>query len=153
MTKIKETSTHFENKKSLASECAEIYAANLIGGQWTLIICCHLSEGILRFGELKKRIPNITERMLTLQLRKLEEDRLVQRTVYAEVPLRVEYTLTAIGQQLGPIIKELGAWGILHKKTMQAENNITEEHAFCIHEACNVSPGTMQPAIRIAPGL
>ncbi len=136
MTRIKETSTHYENKKSLTAECAEIYAASLIGGQWTLTICCHLSGGKLRFGELKKRIPNITERMLALQLRKLEENKLVQRTVYAEVPLRVEYELTPIGQQLGPIIEQLGVWGIHHKRTTQSEHD-TSEHTFCVREVCN----------------
>ena len=96
----------------------EIYAANLIGGQWTLAICCYLANGKLRFGELRKRIPNITERMLTLQLRKMEENRLVKRTVYAEVPPRVEYELTLIGQQLIPIIKQLEKWGEKHKRAI-----------------------------------
>lgn len=97
MSKIKETSTNFENKKILLGECDEIYAASLIGGRWTLIICCKLSTGKMRFGELKKSIPYITERMLTLELRKMEGNKLVNRTVYAEVPPRVEYELTEIG--------------------------------------------------------
>ncbi|WP_400263586.1 winged helix-turn-helix transcriptional regulator [Sphingobacterium sp. SG20118] len=116
MGKIKETSVNFENKQNLSEECAEIYAVNLIGGQWTLIICWHLTNGKLRFGELKKRIPNITERMLTLQLRKLEENNIVKRTVYAEVPPRVEYELTTIGYELKPIIRELEKWGNKHKR-------------------------------------
>jgi DNA-binding HxlR family transcriptional regulator len=91
MGKIKETSTNFENKTTLSEECSQIYAANLIGGQWTLIICCQLTYGKMRFGELKKSIPNITERMLTLQLRKMGENELITRKVYAEVPSRVEY--------------------------------------------------------------
>lgn len=116
MSNLKKASTHYENKQALSSECAEIYAVNLISGQWTLTVCCYLAEGKLRFGELKKRIPNITERMLTLQLRKLEETKLVKRTVYAEVPPRVEYELTKIGLQLKPILKQLEAWGLKHKK-------------------------------------
>ncbi len=115
MSKIKESSTNFANKQALANECLEVYAANIIGGQWTLAICCYLTDGKLRFGELKKCLPNITERMLTLQLRKLEENRIVKRTVYAEVPPRVEYELTAIGYKLKPIIKELEKWGKKHK--------------------------------------
>lgn len=118
MSKIKETSTHYENKKNLGSECTEIYAANLIGGQWTLAICCHLANGKLRFGELRKRIPNITERMLTLQLRKMEQNKLVKRTVYAQVPSRVEYELTESALQLNPILKQLEEWGKKHRKTM-----------------------------------
>ncbi len=66
MTKTKETSVHFENKKKLEQECFEVYASNLIGGQWTLSICCYLITGKHRFGELKKCLPSITERMLTL---------------------------------------------------------------------------------------
>lgn len=117
MSKIKESSTNYENKQSLSSCCTEIYAINLIGGQWTLAICCGLAEGKLRFGELKKRLPNITERMLTLQLRKMEENQLVKRTIYAQVPPRVEYELTAIGQELKPIIEQLDQWGKKHKRT------------------------------------
>ena len=116
MTKIKETSTHFENKKILEQECLEVYASNIIGGQWTLSICCYLINGKLRFGELKKCLPSITERMLTLQLRKLEQNKVVTRTVYAEVPPRVEYELTTIGYDLKSIILELEKWGKKHKK-------------------------------------
>ena len=115
MTKIKETSTNFENKNILADECLEVYAASLIGGQWTLAICCYLIKGKLRFGELKKCLPNITDRMLTLQLRKLEENKILTRTVFAEVPPRVEYELTPIGYQLKSIIKGLESWGRKHK--------------------------------------
>lgn len=115
MSKIKQTSTHFENKTTL-SQCDQVYAVGLLAGQWTLVICCYLAERKLRFGELRKCIPNITERMLTLQLRKMEENNLVKRTVYAEVPPRVEYELTKSGQKLIPILGQLGDWGKQHKK-------------------------------------
>ncbi|RBL91746.1 winged helix-turn-helix transcriptional regulator [Chitinophaga flava] len=118
MRKIKESSTHFANKNSLGDICPEIYAINLLSGQWTLAICCHLSNGKLRFGELKKRIPQVTERMLALQLRKMEEDQLVIRTVYPEVPPRVEYELTESGMELIPIFKQLEAWGERHKSRL-----------------------------------
>lgn len=121
MTKIKETSTNFANKKALADVCLEIYASNVIGGQWSLAICCYLINGKLRFGELRKCLPNITERMLTLQLRKLEEDKILTRTVFAEVPPRVEYELTEIGYKLKPIIEELEKWGKEHKEILNAE--------------------------------
>ena len=115
MSKIKETSTNFANRQALADECSEAYAANIIGGQWSLVICSWLVNGKLRFGELKKVLPNITERMLTLQLRKLEENKVVKRTVYAEVPPRVEYELTPIGYELKPIIEQMEKWGKKHK--------------------------------------
>lgn len=115
MSKIKESSTNFANKQALMDECPEVYAAHLIGGRWSLVICSWLLNGKLRFGELKKLLPTITERMLTLQLRKLEENKIVKRSIYAEVPPRVEYELTAIGYELRPVIKQLEKWGERHK--------------------------------------
>lgn len=117
MTRVKESSTEFENKNILAEKCPEVYAAAIIGGQWTLAICCYLiGDGRLRFNELKRRLPNITDRMLTLQLRKLEKNGIITRTVFPEVPPRVEYELTAIGYQLNLLIKELESWGNKHRE-------------------------------------
>lgn len=115
MSKIKETSTNFANRTALADECPEVYTANMIGGQWALVICSWLMSGKLRFSELKIRLPNITERMLTLQLRRLEASNIVKRTVYAEVPPRVDYELTPIGYELKPVIQALEIWGEKHK--------------------------------------
>lgn len=116
MSKIKGTSTHNENKQHLISECIEVYAASLIGGQWTLHIWFYLISGKKRFGELKKQLPNVTERMLTLHLRKMEKNNLVKRTVYPEVPLRVEYELTKSGKALKVLFKHLAKWGEQHKE-------------------------------------
>lgn len=126
MSEIKETSTNFANKIALSDECPEAYASNIIGGQWTLVICSWLLGGKLRFGELKKNLPNITERMLTLQLRKLEKNKIIKRTVYAEVPPRVEYELTSIGYGLRPVIKELESWGDEHKKLMSEVQKVSK---------------------------
>lgn len=115
MSKVKVNSTNFANKQALSDECSEVYAANIIGGQWSLAIVSWLMNGKLRFGQLKKLMPGITERMLTLQLRKLEENKIVIRTVYAEIPPRVEYELTPIGYELKPIVKHLEIWGDKHK--------------------------------------
>jgi len=119
MSEIKETSTNFANKIALADECPEAYASNIIGGQWTLVICSWLLSGKMRFGELRKKLPNITERMLTLQLRKLEEHKIISRTIYAEVPPRVEYELTPIGYALKPVIKALESWGEEHRALLK----------------------------------
>lgn len=119
MSEIKETSTNFANKIALADECPEAYASNIIGGQWTLVICSWLLSGKMRFGELRKKLPNITERMLTLQLRKLEEHQIISRTIYAEVPPRVEYELTLIGYALKPVIKALESWGDEHRALLK----------------------------------
>lgn len=82
-----------------------------IGGKWKSIILWYLRDGKKRFGELKKLIPDITERMLTLQLRGLEKDGLVDRKVFAEVPPRVEYKLTGLGQSILPVVEEMVKWG------------------------------------------
>jgi DNA-binding HxlR family transcriptional regulator len=119
MTKIKDTSTNFENKVSLSNECPGIYAANLIGGRWTLAICCYLRDGKLRFGELRKCLPKITERMLTLELRKMEQNKLVKRTIYAQVPPKVEYELTDIGMEISPILTMLEKWGKKHQEVIE----------------------------------
>ncbi|MEJ5053992.1 winged helix-turn-helix transcriptional regulator [Sphingobacterium sp. MYb382] len=108
---VKQTSTNQENKKFLSENCPEIFAIQLISGQWILAICCVLLEGKLRFGQLRESLPNVTERMLTLHLKQLEANGLVNRIVYPEVPLRVEYELTENGKKLQPVIKELEKWG------------------------------------------
>jgi DNA-binding HxlR family transcriptional regulator len=114
MAKVKENSTNNLNRKFL-TECNLTYAVQLMGGRWKLLILMRLGSGTMRFGELKKIIPNITERMLTLQLREMEEDGLVTRRVFAEVPPRVQYDLTAIGRELIPICDDLHNWGIRHR--------------------------------------
>jgi DNA-binding HxlR family transcriptional regulator len=91
--------------------CAVEATLDLIDGKWKGVILFHLQGGTQRFGELRKRIHGITQRMLTKQLRALEDDDLVIRRVYAEVPPRVEYRLSEIGESLCPVIDTLRAWG------------------------------------------
>ncbi|CAI8793186.1 winged helix-turn-helix transcriptional regulator [Chryseobacterium sp. IT-36CA2] len=118
MGKIKENSTNNINKKYIQG-CDLSYAVCRIGGRWKLIILNKLKDGKLRFSELRNSISGITERMLTLQLRELEKERLVKRTVHAEVPPRVDYELTAIARELIPIWKQLDEWGGRHRELMQ----------------------------------
>ena len=98
--------------------CAVEATLDLIDGKWKGVILFHLQGGTQRFGELRKRMPGITQRMLTKQLRALEDDRLVIRKVYAEVPPRVEYTLSEIGESLRPVIETLRAWGESHREQL-----------------------------------
>ncbi len=91
--------------------CPMVAAINVIGGKWKPIVLHMLSTGTMRFGELKKNIPPVSQKMLTQQLRELEADGIVLRTVYAEVPPRVEYSLTAKGATLTPVLNNLYAWG------------------------------------------
>ncbi|HEY5745123.1 MAG TPA: helix-turn-helix domain-containing protein [Chryseolinea sp.] len=110
----KKNSTYSRNEKCII-ECDLTYVVSKIGGRWKLQILSMLEEKKLRFSELKKEFSFTTERMLTLQLRALEQDGLVKRTVYAEVPPRVEYELTEMALELGPIFKQLSDWGGKHR--------------------------------------
>ncbi|HTB21291.1 MAG TPA: helix-turn-helix domain-containing protein [bacterium] len=91
--------------------CALDVTMAFVGGKWKTVVLWYLRDKPLRFGELRRRIPEITEKMLSLQLKKLERDGLVLRKAYAEVPPRVEYALTAEGKTLRPLLSALAAWG------------------------------------------
>ena len=93
------------------ADCPLQAAINVIGGKWKTIILYTLADKTLRFGELRKAIPKITQKMLTQQLRELEADGLVNRVVYAEVPPKVEYNLTKLAEDLRPILGQLCVWG------------------------------------------
>jgi len=96
------------------ANCPTEAALDVIGGKWKSLILFQLFGGTRRFNELRRLIPNVTQRMLTNQLRELEADRLVHRKVYAEVPPRVEYSLTDFGRTLEPVIVALRHWGEAH---------------------------------------
>ncbi|MBK9275546.1 MAG: helix-turn-helix transcriptional regulator [Flavobacteriales bacterium] len=91
--------------------CALDVTMELVGGKWKTIVLWYLRKDKKRFSELRRLIPGITEKMLSMQLRQLEQDGLVRRTVYPEVPPRVEYELTAHGRTLLPLLEEIAAWG------------------------------------------
>jgi DNA-binding HxlR family transcriptional regulator len=116
MGKRKPTSTNLQNERFIAATCDLTYAVCLLSGRWKLLILCHLQDGILRYSEIRDKIPGITERMLTVQLRELEKDGLVHRTVHPEFPPHVDYRLTDMAAQLIPVWKILEDWGTMHKK-------------------------------------
>ena len=87
----------------------------LIGDKWKVLILRDLLPGTKRFGELKKSIGSVSQKVLTAQLRAMEENRLVHREIYAEVPPRVEYSLTELGKSLKPILDSMWAWGEAYK--------------------------------------
>jgi len=107
--------------------CAVEVTLGLIDGKWKGVILFHLQERLLRFGELRRKMPGITQRMLTKQLRALEEDGLITRTVYPEVPPRVEYALSSTGQRLRPVIDALRAWGIEHRARLEAASAASQK--------------------------
>ncbi|GAB3483207.1 winged helix-turn-helix transcriptional regulator [Amycolatopsis cihanbeyliensis] len=100
-----------DSVRNTAEHCPVEVALEVLGGKWKLVIVEHLRGGTHRFGELRRSMPRITQRMLTRQLRELETDGLVRRTVYPEVPPKVEYALTDLGHSLEPIVARLRRWG------------------------------------------
>ncbi len=99
--------------KKTITGCSVEEAMQVLGGRWRLLLVSYLLDGPKRFNELRRDVPNISQRMLTLDLRALEEAGLVKRTVYPSVPVKVEYELTPDGQRLVPVVnvmKEFGLW-------------------------------------------
>lgn len=89
---------------------------NVIGGKWKPLILWHLKESTLRFSELKRDIAGITQKMLTQQLREMENDGLVIRKVYPQIPPKVEYSISHYGKTLQPVLQSMCEWGEKHKK-------------------------------------
>jgi DNA-binding HxlR family transcriptional regulator len=112
MLKINELKTEKKKRKSKKhAYCPVDYAFQRIGGKYKGRILWYLKDGILRYGELKRLVEGITPKMLTQTLKEMEEDRLVTRTFYPEVPPRVEYSLTESGRELVPFIDLVRIWG------------------------------------------
>ena len=111
----KENSTNTINKQQIEKNCGMSYTLTVIDGRWKPAILWRLWHGKMRYSELRDSIPEVTERMLVLQLREMEKDGLINRIVYAEVPPRVEYELSAKGNSLKPILKSLSDWGVKNR--------------------------------------
>jgi DNA-binding HxlR family transcriptional regulator len=105
---------HAKRIRECGESCPTQATIAAIGGRWKIVILWHLYGGKLRFSELRRKMPGISQKMLTEQLRQLEGHGLVTRTVYAEVPPRVEYAATALGESLRPVITAIGDWGRMH---------------------------------------
>jgi len=98
-------------KNGKTFHCPVEAALDVIGGKWKPLILWHLGDEIKRFSELQRELPGVNAKMLTRQLRELEEDGVIRRTVYSEVPPRVEYAITDFGKTLLPIMRALCDWG------------------------------------------
>ena len=112
MTQIKEASTIQENKQTAFKECPVTYVMERIGGYWKPIILFHLLSGSKRYGELKRAMPHITEKMLIQHLKQLEADGLVLRVAIPVVPPHVTYSLTESGMALRPVLYAMANWAI-----------------------------------------
>ncbi|MBU3020998.1 helix-turn-helix domain-containing protein [Aestuariibacter sp. A3R04] len=103
--------------------CGVAVALSLIGGKWKGVILWHLTFKTLRFSQLRRRLQGVTQKMLTQQLRELEKDGLIHREVYAEVPPKVEYSLTERGASLQPMLQQLCDWGRNYHNNHAARND------------------------------
>ena len=103
---------NLDEKKSIEiNQCPVTYCMSKIGGKWKPIILFLVDKGVNRFGQLGKAIDGVSKQMLTKQLREMEDDGILERKIYAEIPPRVEYFMTDLGESLKPVISSMKAWG------------------------------------------
>jgi len=99
-------------QEDLFGKCPYVTAQKLLTGKWTLLIMYHLSKNTLRFSELQRELPDLTQATLTKQLRMMESNGLIIRTVYNQIPPKVEYSLSDLGEHFKPVLEALQVWGI-----------------------------------------
>ena len=120
---MKNNEEHKHIFKGKQYPCCASLTMGVIGGKWKTVILYHLMDGKLRYNELRKTMPTVTERTLSLQLKKLEEDGIVNRKVYtSKPPLKVEYTLTELGKSLIPLIQAIAEWGECAGELIEKDN-------------------------------
>lgn len=105
-----------KSEDDYVENCPISNVQKIVRGKWTMVIVFFLSQGTLRFGELSRKIPQVTQANLTKELRTLEEYRIIHREIYKEVPPKVEYSLTELGIKFLPVLKSLEKWAIEYKK-------------------------------------
>ncbi len=109
---MKEKETKMLTFKGKEYPCCASLTMGVIGGKWKTVILFHLTDKTLRYSELRKEMPTVTERTLSLQLKNLEEDGVIKRKVYtSKPPLKVEYSLTNFGKTLIPVVRAIADWG------------------------------------------
>lgn len=112
---------HMEERCEKYDTCPMILVHRILSGKWKILIIWYLSNKTLRFSDLKKKLPDVTQKMLTQQLRSLEEDEVIKRKIYPVVPPKVEYSLTTTGKKLIPILESMYSFGVdyfnSHKST------------------------------------
>jgi DNA-binding HxlR family transcriptional regulator len=100
-------------------DCPVETTLEVLNGKWKANILFHLLPGIKRSGELRRLMPEVTQQMLTAHLRELERDGIIHRKVYAQVPPKVEYSLTPLGRSLGPVFDKIYEWGVVYLRSLK----------------------------------
>ena len=106
---------------AITEQCPMEIGLNILDGKWKLKILWQISKGAVRFNELQRRLGKITTKTLTQQLRELDDQKIVQRTVYPDNPPKVEYTLTELGKSIYPVLKSLCDWGTNYQESISSE--------------------------------
>lgn len=127
---------------SIASEkiyrCPLELSIDIIGGKWKCVLLWHLRKGALRFSQLKRRLPGITQKMLTQQLRDLEEHGLIHREVYPVVPPKVEYSLTEEGKTFVPVLRSMYKWGRNYSDKFDVDIDTTLQETIIKEESLKI---------------
>jgi DNA-binding HxlR family transcriptional regulator len=131
------------NKVKKVYTCAIAGTVDLVGGKWKTSILLHLKDRTMRFGELQRAVA-VSQKVLTQQLKELERDGIVQRKAYAEVPPRVEYSLSSYGQTLQPVLEALYNWGVIHYTRDLSVSGASAEH---VHEVASCK-STLFPIVK-----
>lgn len=105
------SSSNFENQKQITASCPILSTIHFVSGRWKLVILWQIRDKVGRFGELQRDIPGISKKMLNQQLKELERDGFIHREIFAEMPPRVEYSLTELGQSFLPVLEHIRKWG------------------------------------------
>lgn len=126
---IRKNKYNYDISESNMEGCPVKTTLEVIGGKWKGIILYHLIDGPKRFNEFRRLYPDITQFMLTLQLRELERDGIVHREIYKQVPPKVEYSLTEFGRSLEPIILAMKVWGERNKSKLESIRMETSQAA------------------------
>ena len=108
-------------EQDLFGVCPFATAQRLIQGKWAILILHHLSEGTTRFNELQRKMPKMTHATLSAQLKQLEAEGLILRKEYPQIPPKVEYSLTEIGEKFAPVLESIRVWGLEYIRYMQAK--------------------------------
>lgn len=123
ITKMRKlSSSNFENEKFLEYDCPFMTTLRFIGKRWKPAVLWKIQEGKVRFNQLKESLPYISDKMLANTVKELEADGIIEKLVFNEVPLRVEYKLTTFGKSLLPVLETMNTWGTETKNKIKNEN-------------------------------